>query len=243
MAKYHGRNTRVYLNGYDIGDHFNAADISNQADQAEVSAFSDTDKSYVMGLKGGNGKLTGFYDSTAAVPGVEAVLASLQGAAAAPILSILASDALGERGHSTQADEISLSRNAPIAGVVTMAADFQGNKAVHTTKTLLAKGTLGTSTSPGGTSAAMNGGNASAAGAVGYLHAFSIGGGTPVLVIEHSATGTSAWATLLTFAGVASGDAPQAQKVSVSGTVQPYKRVTASGGTGVFWVGVHQPPA
>lgn len=243
MAKYHGRNTRVYLNGYDIGGYFNAADVSNQADQAEVSGFGDTDKSYVMGLKGGNGKLTGYWDSTVAAPGAEAVLATLQGAVPAPILSILASDALGERGHSTQADEINLSRNAPIAGVVTMAADFQGNQAIHSVKTLLAKGTLGTSTSPGGTSAAMNDGNASAAGAVGYLHAFSISGGTPVLSIEHSANGTSAWATLLTFAGVASADAPQAQKVAISGTVQPYKRIAVTGGTGIFWVGAHQPSA
>ena len=65
-------------------------------------------------------------------------------------------------------------------------------------------------------------------GLMAILHIFDIGSGTPTVVIEDSPN-NSTWATLVSFAAVAAGSDPTAERVVVNGTVDRYLRITVTG--------------
>lgn len=245
MSKIHGRNARVYLNGQDISSYFNSADLSQPIDTAETSGFGDTDKSFVAGLRGGAVKLSGFFDNASGTASVDAILNTAEQAAADPILTVLTAPNINDKGISASMVLTGRQASAPIGGVVSITADFveSTNLGLDRVRTVQANGTI-TAAAAGGTTSAWNGGTATALGAVGYLQAFQVLGGTPVVVIEHSADGATGWAALITFAAMPlAASAPQAQKASVSGTVQPFQRTTVTGGSAVVWTGINQPIA
>ena len=67
-------------------------------------------------------------------------------------------------------------------------------------------------------------------GGIGYLHLISLGSGTPTVLIEDSNDSTNgvdgAWATLITFASQAAG---LSERLTVTGTVDSWVRVTTTG--------------
>lgn len=245
MPKIHGRQSRVYINGSDVSGYLNNTDAANQVDIAEVSAFGDTDKSYVIGLRTGTLRLAGFFDDTAGGTGVETVLNALLQSDTDPIVNVVHQDVIDAGGEGGKAEKLtSLGRTSPIGGAVVVSADFQADGGFRSTKTVFAKGTL-TPSAPGAATSSYNGGTATAQGAELYAQIFSVPAGTPVILVEHSDDGGvgDPWATLGTFVGVASAGAPQAQRVTVTGTVKATKRATVSAGSVVAWVGIYQPKA
>jgi hypothetical protein len=73
MAVYHGKAGVVYMSTSGTGAATNVIKLTqwtlNQTtDKVEVTAFGDTNKTYVQGLKDVQGSLTGFYDDTEAKP-------------------------------------------------------------------------------------------------------------------------------------------------------------------------------
>lgn len=236
-GKAHARRSRVYINGIDASPYFNSADVNTSADNADSSGFGQDWKTALPGMKGGTMKLGGFLD--AEVPGVTSRLEDALGAeGASPIVSFVHEQAvLDSAGWSMAAIETSLALSAAIADISKASADFTNDSAVDRTRTVAAGGGTLTPSANGGTTTAANGGTATTLGAVGILQMFATSG-NPVVLIEHSANGTSGWATLIPFAAM---NAPGAQRVAVTGTVQPYKRATVTGGSATCWVGVSQP--
>lgn len=51
MSKLHGRFTRLYMDGYDISGDANSFEPGLAGDIAEVTAFGDDTKRYVVGLQ------------------------------------------------------------------------------------------------------------------------------------------------------------------------------------------------
>lgn len=81
MARQHGRNARLYMNLTSGGTAEPVAflrqwSISFATDSVEVTAFGDSNKTYVAGLPDASGSYSGFYDDataqmfTSAVDGV-----------------------------------------------------------------------------------------------------------------------------------------------------------------------------
>lgn len=242
MSKIHGRNTRVYLNGTDISNYFNSANVTKNIDTAETSGFGDADKTYVVGLGGGDIKLAGFFDAGAA-PSVDSLVDGLLGSETDPILSVISASLIDASGATAMGNFKAKQIAAPIGGVVTTSADLEADTSgVHRTLTAFPLGTL-TPAVAGGTTAVYNGGTATSLGGQAFLQMGSVVAGTPVVAIEHSTDGATAWSAWMTFAAVLSANAPQAQRATVTGTVKPYKRVTVTGGTAVCWVGFDQPLA
>lgn len=69
MAVYHGRKGRLYASSSAAGvavpvAALNEWTLNQEVDTAEVSAFGDTNKVYVQGLKDGRGTFAGFFDDT-----------------------------------------------------------------------------------------------------------------------------------------------------------------------------------
>jgi len=236
--KLHGRQTKIYLNGQDISVGFNSIDGPNTADVADASTFGEVDKEFVVGLRSGNVRLQGIYDATEP-GGIDTLLDSLAGVdQPAPIITYWpGNDILGYPGRAGRAMQTGKGVSSPVGGVVATNVDLQVSGGFDRVRDIFAKGTL---SAPGGTITPDNGGTAVAAILTGYLQAFSVVSGTPVVVIEQSANGTSGWTTALTFTALQSGQTPQAQKATTTATIQPYKRVNISAGTAVVNVGYVQ---
>jgi len=69
MARYHGRKGRLYASTTGSGNAVAVASLTNwtldqKTDRAEVTAFGDTNKTYVQGLADIQGTFTGFWDDT-----------------------------------------------------------------------------------------------------------------------------------------------------------------------------------
>ncbi len=82
--------------------------------------------------------------------------------------------------------------------------------------------------SSSGSGSGRNDGASSPAGAAVVLQVIDITSGTPTVVIEDSANGSS-WATLVTMSAVANGAEPTAERKTVSGTVDQHLRITTTG--------------
>lgn len=238
--KLHGKKARVYLNGFDVSNYFTSAEAPQTGDTAETSGFGDEDKTYVVGQKSGTIRLSGFFDNDAAA-GTEKRFVDVIQAATNPIVTVVSESLAERRGWAAAAIETSLAKSAAIGAVAAMNAEFISDSGVFNVRTVFARGTLGASTAPGGTLSSYNGGTATTKGIVGVLHVFGSVSGTPVYTIQDSADGSSGWATVVTFAGVASAQAPQAQIVEVTGTVRAFLRANVTAGTADVYIGAHQP--
>ncbi|MBX7159354.1 MAG: hypothetical protein K1X95_03605 [Acidimicrobiia bacterium] len=67
MSRLHGRNGRVYLAATNGGNAAPVVSLSSwsidfSVDQADATAFGDTNKQYVAGLPDASGAFSGFYD-------------------------------------------------------------------------------------------------------------------------------------------------------------------------------------
>ena len=61
----HGKNTKVFIDEYDLSASLREANVTAEADTAETSAFGTTDKTYVVGLVGSNASLSGMFSGAA----------------------------------------------------------------------------------------------------------------------------------------------------------------------------------
>jgi len=61
----HGKKTAVLLNGTDMSPFLNEATTTTEIETAETTAFSDDDKTYIVGLSDGTISTSGMFDSTA----------------------------------------------------------------------------------------------------------------------------------------------------------------------------------
>lgn len=69
MAKYHGKNSLVYISTTGTGAAASVGKLSEWSldmptDKVEVSTFDDLNKTYVQGFKDVSGSLSGFWDDT-----------------------------------------------------------------------------------------------------------------------------------------------------------------------------------
>jgi hypothetical protein len=243
MPKIHGKLARVYISGIDASNFFTSAETADQVDTAESSGFGDNDKTYLIGMRTGNIRMSGFYDSGNATGNVDATIRAGLGldGTQSPIVNITRGTAMNDMGDGGVDDlYTSYSPSAPIGGAVAISVDIQASRGLNFHRTVLPKGTLGTSTSPGGTTNAWNGSVQTVQGGRGFLQVFQVIGGNPVYSIEHSADGSTGWTVKASFAAAS---AVGAQVVDISGTIQPFQRVSVTGGTAVVWVGLYQPVA
>lgn len=236
MAKVHARRSRVFINGIDASPYFKNADVNSSAESSDSSGFGQDWKTGLPSMRSGSIKLGGYLDTS--VPGVTTELEDSLGSDVDPIVTLVREQGIiNSYGWSMAAIETSLALSSAIADIAAASADLTANDVVDRVTTVAPLGGTLTPTANGGTTVAYNGGTATAAGAVGVLQMFSTSG-NPVVLIEHSANGSTGWATLVTFAAMTS---PGAQRVAVTGNVNPYKRATVTGGSAVCWVGVSQP--
>jgi hypothetical protein len=228
----HGKNTAVYIDEFDLSSYFNDVSVTLDNDTAETTAFGDTNKSFILGTRGGTLSMSGMW--AADTDGSDEELQALLGNATTPILTIRqGAAAIGSRAIIAQANETNYAISNPVADVSTISADFECTPNQVSNLTFALAGgvqlTAGASIAHGslGDLSSVDNAASSANGGAGTLHVpTNTVGGNTTIKIQHSANNSS-WADLISFTVVGSS-AKTSEIKAVSGTVNRYLRATAS---------------
>ena len=228
----HGKDTAVYIDEFDLSSYFTETSFSQENDTAETTAFGDTNKTFIVGLRNGTLSMSGLW--SADTDGSDEELQALLGNATTPVITVReGAAAIGSGAIIAQADETSYAITSPVTDVHTISAEFQctPNQVSNLTFALaggvqltagasIAHGSLGNLSSVDNSASSANGG-------AGTLHVptNSVNGNTTIK-IQHSAN-DSTWADLISFTVVGS-TAKTSEIKAVSGTVNRYLRATAS---------------
>jgi hypothetical protein len=232
MAVAHGKQTRIYLNGYNLTGFFRKSSSELMRETAESTVFGLDDKTYLAGQKDATASLEGLFDN--AVDGVEEVLLAALNADPT-ILNILPQgDVLGNVAHGLTTLETKYALDAATDDVVALNTELQSTAGRDR---LLVQHALGSEVASG-QSASIDNAVQTTNGGVGYLHVPDIAGITNLSVLIEDSADNSAFATILTFAGVTADRGRQ--RVEIAGTVRRYTRarwVFTGAGSSQFWAG------
>ena len=223
MAKQTGITDNFYIDGHDLSGDVSAVDtISGRKATLDTPVI---DKAAMVRLAGhGDGEIsfsTWFDDGT-----------NLAHTALSPLPT---TDAvvLYTRGVAT---------DSPAAGLVAKQVNYDGTKGSDKARTLsvqclgqgvplewgvlLSAGQI--TQSSAGSESSKDDSASSSSGIAAYLQMVDINSGAPTITIEHSANNSS-WSTLLSFSAISDGAEPSAERVTASGTVNRYLRITSTG--------------
>ena len=59
----HGKNTAVYIDEFDLTSYFTDSSVTLNNDVAETTAYGDTNKSYLLGIRSGTLSLSGMWSA------------------------------------------------------------------------------------------------------------------------------------------------------------------------------------
>lgn len=227
MTFRHGKNTKVLVGNYDLSSYLNEASISQSVETGDVTVFTSTAKSYIVGLADGTISMSGMFDGAANA--VDEVLSAYLGDANGDVITV-APEGLAHSRRVKSALTLSTSYeiSSPVADVVSVSAEAQVTGGVGqaiSLRDLTSATTTGTGTALDNTASTANGG-------AGVLHvtanAHNAGA---TFKVQHSAD-NSTWADLVTFT-VVSTTALANERIAVTGTVNRYLRASHTlAGTG-----------
>lgn len=230
MAFSHGSKAKAYINGYDLTSYFKSASAEGMRDMAESSAWGATNKAYIPGLGDGSLSFDGMFDGSASAVD-DRLNTALTATTPAVVVYEPVTEALGSVAYGYSADESTYDAAAPVADIVSVAAEFQSSVG---RERMLVHAVLA-QVSANGNGTAIDNAASSAAGGRAYLQVTQSSGGNLVVKVQHSPD-NSVWADLITFTTAA---AITAERKTVTGTVDRYTRSlhTISAGTATFWMG------
>jgi hypothetical protein len=237
----HGSNADVLVNGYDLSSYLREASVSPSADVAETTAFADTAKTYIAGLKDAAFSASGMLDSAAAAVG--SVAWTALGVNNSEISYYPSGDSAGGFGYGLDAQETSVEIVSPVDGVNAISLEAQSSSGAERLVSLAAL------TSRSGTANLTGIQDAGAAttsnGYAAYLHmTVTPTAGTATIKVQHS-DDDSTYVDLCTFTDVATLAAVTSERSAASGTVRQYARVQhtiSAGGACTFQVGLSRKP-
>lgn len=232
MAVAHGKQTRIYVNGYNLTGFFRKSSSELMRETAESTVFGLDDKTYLAGVKDATASLEGLFDGV--VDGVEDVLLAALNADPTILTILPQGDALGNVAHGFTSLETKYAIDSSTDDIVSLNTELQSNAGRDR---LLVQHALGSDVASG-QSASIDNAVQTINGGVGYLQVPDIAGITNLSVLIEDSADNSAFATILTFAGVTADRGRQ--RVEITGTVRRYTRsrwVFTGAGSSQFWAG------
>jgi hypothetical protein len=212
----HGKDAKVFANGYDMSGYLSSVTVSGEADTAETSTLGGTAKTYIAGMRDATVSAEGFFSIDAG--GSDERLAAQLGTSVV-FTVVLSADAVGANGYGMTAIETSYEAGAEIGGAVSISVEGQstvGQEPIRVLNPLSAKTATSSNASVDNAASTTNGYSA-------YLHVTAASGTTPSMTakVQHSVDNSS-WADLATFTAVTAANAYQ--RISGTGTVNRYLR-------------------
>lgn len=232
MPASHGKNGRVFVNGYDISTYLNSFGFDWNIGTTEVTSFLSSAKTYITGQADGTSSGEGFWDG--AIGAIDEILAEIKRSEA--VWSYYPGDsASGSRGYGFKALRSAYSTQNTLDNAIRFSVASQASGGGE--NILSIGGSTTKSASGSSTVLDLGASGAGSNGASIYFHATAVSG-TVGVVVEHS-TNNSTWTTLATLSNVS---AIGAQKVVTTGAVNRYIRITVTLDAGesiTFQAGVH----
>ena len=227
MAKKSGLGQQIFVNGYDLsGDVASIDNAGSPRELLDITALNASAHERVMGLSDGNiGVSSWFNDATeqehaafSGLPTTDRIVTWAFGATRGDVAACLV------------AKQLNYDPSRGADGSLSFTIDTQAASGVPLDwcNTL----TTGKEThSSAGSSTSRDDGAATSAGMVAYLEITDCDSGTPTVVIQESSDNGSsdAWVNVLSFSAVGYASAPTAERVTSSGTVERYLRITTTG--------------
>ena len=228
MAFIHGKNTVVFVNGSNLSPFFNDSSVSQDVEATETTAFGDSAKTYITGLRDGTMSASGMFDGS--LLAIDAVLSGIIGATAADVVTMAPEGATaGKPCYSASTRETSYEISSPVTDVVSASMEAQATGGIDRALLLDANEAV---TAPRN-SAVIDNAASTSDGVVGYLHVtLNTRDGSTSLSVQDSADNIT-FADLVPFVAVGAA-AIGGQRVAVAGTVNRYVRtqITPGGSTG-----------
>jgi hypothetical protein len=126
MAKYHGKKGIVYFSTTGTGAAVNVANLSSWSlnfatDKAETTSFTETNKTYVQGLKDVSGDFQGFFDDVTTA----ALFTAADSADGIKAYLYVSSDAVTRYFYGPAWIDMSIA--VPVGGAVTVSGTIAAN--------------------------------------------------------------------------------------------------------------------
>jgi hypothetical protein len=224
MAKVSAKNAVILINGYQFSTYFSTFEAENDTNKIDVTGFTDGSQNFIPGIL--SGKLSGdvFWDSAAAKTHL-----ALSPRPTGHVTILPEGGTVGNHSLSMPFMQGNYGvKGSPDAALEIGKLDFElyGSNVGLEMGRVLSHGTITTTTSTVGvldeTDAAVT------ATCSATLHIWTAcAADTYAVVVEHSTTLGSGYATLITF--TANGSAITSERKTVtSGTINKYRRITAT---------------
>jgi len=227
MAKKSGLGQQIFVNGYDLsGDVAAINSAGSPRGLLDITALNASAHERLTGLSDGNLSVSSWFNDA-----TEQEHAAFSGLATTDRIVMWAFGATrGDVAACLVAKQLNYDGVRGTDGSLSFTVDTQAASGVPLEwgNTL----TTGKEThSSAGSSTSRDDGAATSAGMVAYLEITDIDSGTPTVTIQQSSDNGSsdAFATVLSFTAVAAAAAPTAERVTVSGAVERYLRITTTG--------------
>lgn len=241
MAKYHGKNAKVYTNGYSISTYLQKISLSMSAENPEDTTIGSSSRGRVPdGIIDGSASMDGIFDDDSGA--IDSQMETILGAQDTIWSLLPAGDAaLGDVGYGFIGINNEYSSESAYDDVVKFSAstEVSGGQGVEFCKTLVPLAAKTTSSN----SANLDNGAATTNGGSAYLQVTAASGLTSIdVTIKGSATGSFGGeeTTVGTFTQVTA--APDSERISFSGSVPRYIRAywTLVGTSATIFVAVHR---
>jgi len=226
MAKKSGLGGQIFVGGYDLsGDVAAINNASSPRELLDSTALNASGHERVMGLSDGNLAVNSWFnDSTEqehaafkSLPTTDRIVTWAVGATRGDVAACLVSKQINYDGSRGSDGSLSFTIDSQANGVgLDWCETLTTGKETH---------------SSAGSSTSRDDGAATSAGMVAYLEIVDCDSGTPTVTIQQSSDNGSsdAFATVLSFTAVGYASAPTAERITVSGAVERYLRITTTG--------------
>ena len=227
MAKESGLNVRLYVMGYDLSGDANAVDSMGYTQNLmETTPLNSAAATRIVGLADGGLTVNGYFDN--ATGKIHPTFTSNSGKlpTADQVVLVPMGASVGDPSVGISAKEADYSVSRSSGSAITVSSSFNGNGMGGEFGVMLTAHDDTHSSASSGSS--VDNSASSSSGGSGYLQAFSLDSGSVVVKIQES-TNDSSWTDLMTFSTVGTSDVSTAERLTMSGTVARYLRVTSTG--------------
>lgn len=212
----HGKNTVVLIDQYDLSGYYKESTTSRSVETSDTTAFGNSAKTYISGLKDGTMNLSGMFDGSTGA--VDEIMAAALGGADNTVTVQLEGNVVGTIAHMLATQETSYEVSSPVGDVVSVTSQLQADGGLESGRVLAPATVVTTATTTNGT--AVDNAAATTNGGVAHAHVTAnANNGTTTIKVQHS-TDNSTWVDLVTFTTVAT-------------TIKTSRRVEVASGTTV----------
>lgn len=235
MAFVHGKNTKIYCNGYNLSSYLNNIELPGNVDVSEVSTFTNpSGKTYIAGLKDATISTSGYYDGSSEA--IDEVLRTLLGSNNINWCCFINSDNVGSVGYGLQSINNTVSITSDMGDATAISGEGQSNvskERIICLHSLIEETNSGTGDGIDDGVVSFNGGSA-------YIQATDVSGTLNVSVEQADDISFTSPTILASFSEITTSHS--SERISFSGSVEQYIRIiwTLTGGNATFNVGFHR---